>query len=197
MAKAAPATSGPIRRAPGLPSLKLILFTLIVAGLGGLVGFEISREAAPATPTPAANRLALPTPRPALGRDEQAYIEELWPVHTAVERTAVRVALGASFYKLNDLNRTDLKVRLADALTAYRAARERLLTLHPPQSMQARHGEYLTAVRLFEQSTLEMLRMFDDGDEAHLATGFPLSVDGTDRIREVGQEFWPDEYPPN
>src|ERR1041385_3435360 len=123
MAKAGPATSGPIRRAPGLAGPKLILFSLMVAGAGGLVGFEISREAAPATPSPATNRLALPTPRPALGRDEQAYIEELWPVHTAVERTAVRVALGASFYKLNDLNRTDLKVRLADAVTAFRPAR--------------------------------------------------------------------------
>ena len=33
--------------------------------------------------------------------------------------------------------------------------------------------------------------------DEHLYRGFPLSVQGSDTIREVGQEFWPDEYPPN
>ena len=101
------------------PSLKLGVFTLTVAVLGVLVGVAIAHEAAP---TVAPSRPALPTPRPPLARGEQRYIEALWPIHTTVERTAVRVALGASFYKLRDLSRADLKGRLDDALVAYRGA---------------------------------------------------------------------------
>jgi hypothetical protein len=197
MAKASPAAVGRGQMMTGRPTLKLVLFSLVVAVLGGLVGFAISREAAPAAPTVVANRPALPTPRPALARNEQTYIEALWPIHTEIERTAVRVALGASFYKMKDLSRGDLKTRLVDALGVYQTTSQRLRTMNPPQTLQARHDAYATAVRQFEQSTLEMLRMFDDGNDEHLVKGFPLSIEGSDVIREVGAQFWPDQYPPN
>jgi hypothetical protein len=142
-------------------------------------------------------RLALPTPRPPRASAEQSYLEALWPIHTSVERAAVRVALGASFYKLQDITRAELRTRLDEALAAYRTADQRLRLLQPPGTLQARHQAYLAAVELFQQSTREMLRMYDDGSDEHLYAGFPLSLQGTDRIREVGQEFWPDEYPPN
>jgi hypothetical protein len=178
------------------PRLKLVLFAVIVAALGGVVGFAVSREtSAPAAP--ALSRPALPTPRPALSPDEQSYVETLWPVHTSVERSALRVALGASFYKLQDLSRAELRTRLDDALKAYRVADSQLRGMRPPPAFQARHDTYLTALQLFEQSTAEMLRMYDDGSEEHLTRGFPLSVEGSDKIRAVGESFWPDEYPPN
>jgi hypothetical protein len=179
------------------PSIKVVLFTVLIAVLGGLVGVAVSREVAPAGQDTAAARLALPTPRPPRASAEQSYLEALWPIHTTLERAAVRVALGASFYKLQDITRAELRTRLDDALAAYKSADQRLRLLRPPGTLQDRHQAYLTAVELFEQSTLEMLRMYDDGSDQHLYAGFPLSMQGTDRIREVGQEFWPDEYPPN
>ena len=93
--------------------------------------------------------------------------------------------------------RAELRTRLEDALAEYRTADQRLRTLQPPQSLAGRQEAYLSAVQLFEESTVEMLRMYDDGNDEHLARGFPLSIEGSDKIREVGQEFWPDEYPPN
>lgn len=189
------ASAGPDRAR--IPSFKVVLFMLIVAALSGLVGFAVSREAARPAQDSSASRLALPTPRPARATGEQTYVEALWPIHTNVEHAAVRVALGASFYKLQDLSRAELKTRLQDALAAYRTADQRLRALQPPQSLAGRHQAYLGAVELFEQSTVEMLRMYDDGGDEHLARGFPLSVEGSDKIREVGAEFWPDEYPPN
>src|SRR5947209_7528721 len=84
------------------PSVKVVLFALVLAVLGGLVGLAVSREVAPATQDAASARLALPTPRPARASAEQSYLEALWPIHTSVERVVVRVALGASFYKLED-----------------------------------------------------------------------------------------------
>ena len=179
-----------------MPAVKIAVFALVMLVLGGLVGFAITREAAP-TATDAATRLALPTPRPARAASEQSYVEALWPIHTSVERAAVRVALGASFYKLQDLSRAELRTRFDEALAVYKAADQHLHGLQPPSSLQARHQTYLSAVQLFEQSTVEMLRMYEDGSDEHLTAGFPLSVEGSDKIRDVGEEFWPDEYPPN
>jgi hypothetical protein len=183
-------------RAPAV-SFKLVLFVLMVAMLSGLVGFAISHEAAPASQDSAASRPALPTPRPARAPGEQTYVEALWPIHTSVERAAVRVALGASFYKLHDLSQAELKTRLDEALTTYRTADQRLRTLQPPPSLVGNHQAYLGAVQLFEQSTLEMLRLYEDASDEHLVRGFPLSLQGSDMVRAVGEEFWPDEYPPN
>jgi hypothetical protein len=52
-------------------------------------------------------------------------------------------------------------------------------------------------VTLFQDSVVELSRMFDDGDEGHLLTAYPLSLEGSNKIREIGGSFWPDEYPPN
>ncbi|HTD77105.1 MAG TPA: hypothetical protein VK898_05670, partial [Chloroflexota bacterium] len=122
----------------------MVLFALVLAVLGGLVGLAVSREVAPATQDAASARLALPTPRPARASAEQSYLEALWPIHTSVERVVVRVALGASFYKLQDITRAELRTRLDDALVAYRTAGQRLRALQPPGTLQDRHQSYLS-----------------------------------------------------
>src|SRR5213593_167156 len=142
-------------------------------------------------------RLAAPEPRPPLTRAEEAYIRALWPIHGDVERSTVRMSLGQIFYKTNDLGRKDLKARVDEALRTYRSAETRLRALQPPPSLQPAHADYLGAVRLFQRSALEVLKMFDDGGEEHLRAAYPLSQEGSDKIREVGAKFWPDEFPPN
>jgi hypothetical protein len=39
--------------------------------------------------------------------------------------------------------------------------------------------------------------MFDDGREEHLIAAYPLGLEGTNKIREIGGRFWPEEFPPN
>jgi hypothetical protein len=183
----------------GWVRLKLVVLGLVLLGLGGILGFSLSREVvnpADAGREAAAGPLRV-AQRPALSADEEAYVEALWPIHTEVEVAAERVGLGAIFYKTNDLERTELKARLDGALASYRAAEQRLRGLHPPASLQDSHATYLTAVGLFEQSAVEMLKMFDDGSEDHLQAGYPAYLDGTNKIRDIGGTFWPDEFPPN
>jgi hypothetical protein len=175
------------------------LFVLAVGILIGIVGAAAVREvlkgrvATSASPSP---RRAVP-PRPPLTRAEEAYIQALWPIHGDVERTAVRVSLGHIFYKINEIGRVELKRRVDDALATYRQAKIRLDALQPPLSFERQHNDYLAAVRLFEGSTLEVLKMFDDGNDEHLVVAYPLSREGSNRIREVGAQFWRDEFPPN
>ena len=37
--------------------------------------------------------------------------------------------------------------------------------------------------------------MYEDGDDEHLASALPMTLDGTNRLREIGARFWPESYP--
>jgi hypothetical protein len=181
------------------PNLKTAGLSAVVLVLLGIVAFGVIREAATTgrEPVPAVSRPATAPSRPAWTRAEEAYIQALWPIHGDVERSSVRLSLGKIFYKNGDLGKADLRTRVDSALATYRRAEERLRAQQPPPSLAAAHDEYLAAVRLFQQSALEVLKLFDDGNDEHLLAAYPLSQEGSDKIREVGVKFWVDEFPPH
>jgi hypothetical protein len=153
-------------------------------------------SARPLAPPSAAERGAavVPAPRP-LARQEQRYADALWSIHTQVEQSIARVGLGTAFYRSQEIDRTELRSRLIQGLDGYRLAMLQIQALDPPPTLRTTHEGYLAAVRLFQQSALEMLRMYDDGDEEHLSLALPLSLDGTSKLREIGGQFWPETYP--
>jgi len=186
-----------IRRAFLKP--KRVLVGIVVLSLLGVLTFAAVHEVI--TPGRAAvsspvQRVAAAS-RPPLTPVEETYIGALWPIHGAVERSAVRMSLGQIFYTTQDLTRTQLKTRIDDALATYREAQTRLRALEPPPSLQRAHDQYVAAVLLFEKSALEVSKMFDDGREDHLLAAYPLNQEGSNKIREVGARFWPHEFPPN
>jgi hypothetical protein len=128
--------------------------------------------------------------------EEQRYADALRSIHMQLEQTVARVGLGAAVYQSRDIDSRELKARLSQGLASYRHAEEQVAALQPPPTLHRPHREYLNAVRLFEQSALEMLRMYEDGDEEHLSTALPLSLDGTQRLRDVSGQVWPEVFPP-
>ncbi len=136
-------------------------------------------------------------PRPALSPDEERYIRALWPIHGDVERNTMRVSLGQIFYKTQDLGRGELRARVEQALIAYKGAEKQIKALEPPASLRAQHEGYLDAVRLFQESASEIMMMFKDGRDDHLIVAYPKGQAGTDKIREIGGKFWPNEFPPH
>lgn len=177
------------------PGLKGGLLAVGLLALLGVLTFTAIREAA--TTAPAASRAVPAPPRPAWTRAEEAYIQALWPIHGDVERSAVRLSLAKIFYKTNELEKADLKLRVDAAMSIFGRAEEHLRALQPPASLAAAHEEYLAAVRLFQKSAIEVSKMFDDGDEQHLLAAYPFSQEASDKIREVGVKFWEDEFPPH
>jgi hypothetical protein len=178
--------------------LKGSLLALAIVSLLGILSLTAIREATTTRREPiAAGRTVANPPKPAFTRAEETYIQALWPIHGDVERSAVRLSLGKIFYKIDDIGKSDLKARVDASLAAFRRAEERIQALQPPPSLAGAHEEYLTAVRLFQQSALETLKMFDDGDDGHLLAAYPVSQEGSDKIREVGAKFWRDEFPPH
>jgi hypothetical protein len=180
-------------------SVKGSVLAITVLALLGIVALAVTREATTTVgrPIPAVSQPASTPQRPAFTRAEEVYIQALWPIHGEVERSAVRMSLGKVFYKINDIGKADLKARVDAALATYRRAEERIRALQPPPSLQHAHDDYLAAVKLFQKAALELLKMFDDGNDDHLLAAYPLSQEGSDKIREIGVRFWQDEFPPN
>ena len=178
--------------------LKGSLIAVATLTLLGILSFTTVREATTTVRAPGAavSRPAAP-PKSAWTRAEEAYIQALWPIHGEVERNAVRLSLGRIFYKANEIGKPELKARLEATLTSLQQAEERMQALQPPPSLARAHEEYLAAVRLFERSALETMKMFEDGDDGHLLAAYPASREGSDKIREIGVKFWEDEFPPN
>jgi hypothetical protein len=189
----------PTMSAPGNPLLHRTLtvsVAVLAAAVVGLLAFGIHREAA-ITPSPTAAQAPAQPSRPALTSAEERYIHQLWPIHGDVERSAMRMALGQIFYKTQDLGRAELGTRVEQALATYRAAETKLRALDPPASLLNQHDEYLSAVRLFQESAVELMKMFKDGQDDHMLAAYPKSQQGSDKIREVGGKFWPHEFPPH
>jgi hypothetical protein len=178
-------------------SVRGTALAVTVLALLGVVAFGVSREATMTgrSTSPTLSRPAATPPKPAFTRSEEAYIQALWPIHGDVERSAIRISLGKIFYKTNDLGKADLKARVDAALATYRRAEARISALQPPPSLAREHEDYLAAVRLFEQSAVEVLKMFDDDNDEHLLIAYPMSQEGSNKIREIGVKFWEDEFP--
>src|SRR5882724_226751 len=176
---------------------KLVVIAAVLLVLVGIVFVAVEREVTSRRLVAAAVSRPTAPSRPPLSRAEETYIQALWPIHGAVERSAARMSLGQIFYVTKDLAGAELKVRVDEALTTYRRAGGQLRALEPPPSLQRAHADYTAAVGLFERSAVEVLKMFDDGLDDHMRVAYPLGQQASDMVREIGGKFWPNEFPPN
>jgi hypothetical protein len=178
-------------------SVRLVVAFVMVAGVVGTGGGSLRLEIpavhvpgwmpAPSVPTQLAADL---TTRPE-DQERQRYLAELWPIHVRLERSVDQMGLLAAVYGSQEIDRTELKRRLGDALTSYRRAEEQIGTFRPPADLQSAQDRYVGAVRLFEQSAMELLQMVDDGDEDHFLRAMPLTLEGASRLRVLADRFWP------
>jgi hypothetical protein len=180
-----------------LPGVKVVLFGVVVASLLGILGVALVREA---TTRPTPDRISRPSlapTRPPLTAAEEAYSLALWPIHNEVKASALKTTFAAMSYKLRELDRAALKSKVDAALDTYRKASARIRALQPPPSLQAYHVDYLEAIRLYERSATEIVRVVDDGRDDHLVAAFPLSHQAGVKLLQVGNALWPGEYKPN
>jgi hypothetical protein len=168
----------------------------VVVSLLGAGVYALTRETQRVPSTAPAQAAAQP-PRPALTAAEEQYIRKLWPIHGDVQRSAMRFSLGQIFYKTQDLSRDELNTRVEEALATFQSAEKQLRTLEPPASLRSDHDEYLAAVQLFKESAVDVRKMFTDGRDDWLLAAYPKSLEGSNKIRDVGGKFWPHEFPPH
>jgi hypothetical protein len=179
------------------PPVKILLFGLVLVGLLGIVLLAAFREAATSPGNVRTARPVLAPPRPPLTAAEEEYALALWPIHNEVKASALRMTLGGLSYKIGDLDRTALKSRIERSTETYRSAAQRIAALTPPASLARAHAKYSDAIRLYQQSAAEMLRVVDDGRDDHLVVAQPLSMEASETLLKVGDILWPSEYKPN
>jgi hypothetical protein len=179
------------------PPVKIVLFGLVLLGLLGIVVLATVREISTSSASARTARPVLAPPRPPLTAAEEEYALALWPIHNEVKASALKMTLGGLSYKLGELDRTGLKARIEGSAETYRRAGLRIAALAPPASLARAHEMYSDAVRLYQQSAAEMIRVVGDGRDAHLVAAHPLSMEASEKLLKVGDILWPTEYKPN
>ena len=185
--------------APGNPLLHRTLtvsVAVLAAAVVGLLAFGIHREAA-ITPSPTAAQAPAQPTRPALTSAEERYIHQLWPIHGDVERSAMRMSPRADLLQDPGSGPSRARYQGRAGPRDLPCCGNQASRLDPPASLLSEHDEYLSAVRLFQESAVELMKMFKDGQDDHMLAAYPKSQQGSDKIREVGGKFWPHEFPPH
>jgi hypothetical protein len=118
-------------------------------------------------------------------------------VHEIVKTNAARMAFAGLYYKTGDIDRDEVKKRVAPLTDLYRKAGNQARDIGVPASMRATHDRYLQALALYEQASVEMVRVADDGKDEHLLLAQDKSEKASTAVLKVGEELWPGEYKPN
>jgi hypothetical protein len=182
--------------------LKQIAIGFLLIGLGAVAALAMVREGnratAPVVNTPTAGGAFTGHPeRPALSAEEESYAAALWPVHEQIKTSAVQMTFAGLSYKLGDIDRTAVKDRVLPLTKVFRDARSQASQLKVPASLEKQHELYLGALKLYEDASVEMVKIARDGKDEHLINAQRMSYAASEDSLRVGDALWPGEYKPN
>jgi hypothetical protein len=178
--------------------LKQLAIGALLVVLGAVSAFALMRETRTLRQAPAPVAAAVQVPeRPPLTAGEEAYAQALWDVHSGVRTEAVRMTFAGLSYKMGDIKRADIKTRIGPLTGRFSQALSRVEALKPPASLEAAHASYLDALRLYRDSSAEMVKVAADGSDQHLMRAQEMAEKASNKLMEVGEVLWPGEYKPN
>jgi hypothetical protein len=182
--------------------LKQIAMGLLLLGLGAIAALAMVREGrhvsapAPSAAT-AGGAFAGHAERPALSPEEESYAAALWPIHQQTKTSAVQMTFAGLAYKLGDIDKSGVKERVAPLTKVFRDARAQASRLQVPASLEKQHQRYVAALKLYEDASVEMVKVARDGKEEHLVAAQKMSYAASEDSLRVGDALWPGEYKPN
>lgn len=181
------------------PNAKAIGVWVVLALLATFAGYAALREARKATPEgqSAAQAHAFADHRPAQSAADERFSQALWDIHADVRTAAVRMTFAGLSYKLGDSDRASVNNKVAPLTTVFRQAESQLLGLDAPASMQETRSRYASALQLYTAASLEMIKVAQDGNDAHLLKAQEMSEQASGILLEVGEQLWPGEIKPN
>lgn len=182
---------------PGAKSLGL---GLVLAGLAAVVAFAAWRElhkASPAVQPQAGAHAFSEHPRPALSAAEERFSQALWNIHSEVRTAAVRMTFAGLTYKMGDADRASVGTKVVPLTAVFRQAESAVRALDAPASMHALRGRYVGALQAYGDASLEMVKVVQDGKDAHLLKAQEISEQASGILLEVGEQLWPGEIKPN
>jgi hypothetical protein len=172
--------------------------------LGAVAAFAIVHEVRKPASSPAASAAVSAggaytgnQERPPLSAAEESYAASLWPIHSQVKTTAVQMTFTGLSYKMGDIDRKAVKERVTPLIKVFRDAREQAGQLKVPPSMEAGQKKYLGALKMYEDASVEMVKVAQDGKDEHLIAAQKLSYAASEDLLRVGDALWPGEFKPN
>jgi len=182
--------------------LKQVAIGVLLVGLGAIVALAMMRESRRVTvpvsnPVAAGGAFAGHPERAALSAEEENYAAALWPIHQQVKSTAVRMTFAGLSYKLGDSDRVAVKDKVVPLTQVFREARAQAAKLKVPASLVRQHQQYLDALKLYEDASIEMVKVARDGKDEHLIAAQKMSYAASEDSLRVGDALWPGEYKPN
>lgn len=182
------------------PGAKVIVLAAVGLVLAGVLAFAAAHEASRTSPGAAAQSraapAAVPTKQP-LTRDEEAFAQALWPIHSEVKLVTSRLISSSIQIKLGSAPLSRLEPEVGEATAVYERAEAQVGGLATPPSMEVARGQYLEAIRLYRASAAELARLFADGQTGHMEAAQPPREQASQILRRVGATLWPNEYMPN
>ena len=190
----APSPTRPRFRAVGLGMLLALL-----AAMAAYAGLREARKA-PVVEVPAtgnADAHAFADRRPAQSAAEERFSQALWNIHSEVRTAAVRMTFAGLAYKMGDGDRASVATKVDPLTEVFRHAESELLALEMPASMCDRRGRYAGALQTYREASLEMVKVAQDGKDAHLLKAQEMSEQASGILLQVGEQLWPGEIKPN
>jgi len=185
-----------------MSSGKLALVAAVVAVLIAVVGVALKRELTPKPQSAASSftgglEFGDHHEAPALSAEEEGYAAALWPIHSAVKLSAVRMTFAGIAFKTEDHDARKLKAKVRPLTQTFTSAKDRLRKIQPPPSLAQAHRDYLEALDLYAAASREMIRVADDGRDEHLLAAQERSERASTVLIKLSDALWPGEYKPN
>jgi hypothetical protein len=133
----------------------------------------------------------------ALSAEEEAYAAALWPIHSQVKLSAVRMTFAGLNYKIEHNDAGKLKATVQPLIPTFTDAAERARRIQPPPSLEDAHRSYLEAIEHYAAASREMIKLADDGREDHLIAAHKRSERASHELLKLSDVLWPGEYKPN
>jgi hypothetical protein len=182
--------------------------TFAVAGLGvalaAFAAYALQRElnGKPQAPSPAAVSTAGVAmgeqhAARALSAEEEAYAAALWPIHSQVKLSAVRMTFAGLNYKIDQSDAAKLKATVQPLTRTFSDAAQRARRIQPPPSLEDAHRGYLEAIEHYAAASKIMIKVAEDGREEHLIAAHQRSEQASHELLKLSDVLWPGEYKPN
>ena len=187
--------ASPSRR-PKANTLGLWALLAALAAFAAFAGLRELRGTAAEPIAPAAPH-AFAARRPSQSPADERFSQALWSIHADVRTAAVRMTFAGLAYKMGNGDGSSVSAKVAPLIDVFRQAESQLLALDGPASMQDTRARYVGALQLYQQASQEMIKVAQDGNDAHLLKAQEMSEQASGILLEVGEQLWPGEIKPN
>jgi hypothetical protein len=179
------------------PNARTLGLWVVLALLAAFVVYAALREVRKSSPGVLPQGHAFAEQRPARSAAEERFAQAFWNIHADVRTAAVRMTFAGLAYKMGDSDKAGIETKVAPLTPVFRNAESALRALEAPPSMKETRDRYLGALQLYANASQEMVKIAQDGSEAHLLKAQEMSEKASGVLLEVGDDLWPGEIKPN